>query len=108
METLEELKALVENAYDRSTHVQTVESENQYFESNGFGFWCLNANCQVAAEDIVSVRSLSDIKRIIELMELVGDVAALGFLEVAHDSGVSHRQVCKKFKELFPNDSNEL
>ena len=68
METLEQLKAIVENAPDRATHVQVVEFENQYFESNGFGFWCLNSDCQVVGEDIVSVRSLSDIKRIIELM----------------------------------------
>lgn len=71
MQALEELKAIVKKAPDRATHVQVVESENQYFESNGFGFWCLNSDCQVVAEDIVSVRSLSDIKHRIELMEAV-------------------------------------
>lgn len=35
---------------------------------------------------------------------LIEDVAALGFLEPSFDSGKSHKDVCKKFKELFPND----
>lgn len=35
---------------------------------------------------------------------LIEDVSALGFLELSHDSGKSHRDVCKKFKELFPDE----
>lgn len=35
---------------------------------------------------------------------LIEDIAALGFLEPSFDSGKSHKDVCKKFKELFPDD----
>lgn len=100
-ETLEELKAIIENAPEGATHY----SEDGYWliKSDGtcychFFNWCEES---VHGDNI---RSLSDIKRIIELMELVGDIAALGFLEVGHDSGKSHRDVCKKFKGLFQHD----
>lgn len=43
-------------------------------------------------------------KEITKHKTLVEDVAALGFLELTHDSGKSHRDVCKKFKGLFPDE----
>lgn len=46
-------------------------------------------------------------KQMAKYKTLIEDVAALGFLEPSFDSGKSHKDVCKKFKELFPDD-NEL
>ena len=102
-ETLEQLKAIRDDAvkHTNPTHLQTIESDNQYFESNGYGFWCCQTGDLVDGENLINVRSLSDIERQIELLELIDDIRALGFLEESHDSGVSHRNVCKRAKELI-------
>ena len=47
-------------------------------------------------------------KQMAKYKNLIEDISALGFLEVSHDSGKSHRDVCNKFKELFPDDEAEL
>ena len=86
METLEELIAIVENAPDDATHYLV----NQYDFIEGY-FKLDNCNCLcdygdkgwVDIDEIISidgnhyVRDLSDIKRIIELME-----ATQGLLQV--------------------------
>ena len=68
METLEELKAIVDNAPDGATHIDDdgdyakYGGMYDYFYSKGLREWI--------STDTVSIdRSLSDIKRIIELME---------------------------------------
>lgn len=43
-------------------------------------------------------------KQSVKYKTLIEDVAALGFLEPSFDSGKSHKDVCKKFKELFQDD----
>lgn len=42
-------------------------------------------------------------KQLAKNKTIIEDIAALGFLEPSFDSGKSHRDVCKKFKELFPD-----
>lgn len=101
METLEELKAIVENAPEGATHidedgdyVKPIGDELYYYSFvNGVGW---------STEYFIPcrMRSLSDIKRIIELMELLEGVESLGFLEPSHDSGKSHRDLCDRYKEL--------
>ena len=40
-------------------------------------------------------------KELVKHKSIIEDVAALGFLTPAHDSGTSHRDVCEKFDRLF-------
>jgi len=99
-ETLEELKAIVDNAPDGATHIDDdgdyakYGGMYDYFYSKGLREWI--------STDTVSIdRSLSDIKRIIELTELLEDISALGFLEATNNSGKSHRDVCDKAKLIL-------
>ena len=106
-ETLEELKAIIDNAeesdlffdgrylnskLDARHHVKKYHkggiSENIYYDAPLY-------------VDTKKLRSLSDIKRIIELMELLEDISALGFLEETNDSGKSHRDACEKAKLIL-------
>lgn len=71
METLEELKAIVENAPERATHVGEdskylkFRKNNDWFEySNSF-----SGHSVIYTQNLDNARSLSDIERIIELME---------------------------------------
>ena len=96
-ESLEELKAIIDNAPEGKTHVCVENGYQGYWNDD-------DCDCLAISGDGVylsGMRSLSDIKRIIELMELLEDVSALGFLEVAHDSGKSHRDVCGKAKLIL-------
>ena len=97
-ETLEELKAIVDNAPDGAVSI----FKNTYIDGNGRfysdGAW-FGVNGYIEIKQ--PTRSLSDIKRIIELMELLEDISALGFLEEINDSGKSHRDVCKKAKLIL-------
>ena len=101
-ETLEELKAIVENAPDGATHcdnVVTYYKIDSYVREWGVfkGRWCVCVGCNTMRMP-PSMRSLSDIKRIIELIELLEYISALVFLEETNDSGKSHRDVCEKAK----------
>lgn len=79
-ETLEELKAIVDNAPDGATHIDDIKtywkviSEFDYFFHNG-SQWDDSEPLENGT------RSLSDIKRIIELME-----ACQGLLQLAAGS----------------------
>jgi predicted MPP superfamily phosphohydrolase len=70
-ETLEDLKAIIAGKPKGvdSTHVQVVDGEFQYFNSDGFSLWSHDIDDLAEAECILNMRSLSDIERIIELME---------------------------------------
>lgn len=101
METLEYLKAIIDNAPEGASHYDEVYyrhsgDEVQSAPSKRFG-WEFVSYGYVELE---LTRSLSDIERIIELMEVVEDAAALGFLTPSFDSGVSHKQLCKKYEAL--------
>jgi len=72
-ETLEGLKAIVDNAPDGATHHSTIERVYYKFECECW-MWCHYGSVLfhfVQDDDFVceNIRSLSDIKRIIELME---------------------------------------
>ena len=98
-ESLEELKAIIDNAPKGATHLDDI---NTYWKViSEFDYYFHNGNQWDDSEPLENgIRSLSDIKRIIELMEILEDVQALGFLEESHDSSVSHRNVCRRAKHL--------
>lgn len=99
METLEELKAIIDNAPEGAQFF-----DGRYFKFDGdYIQICINKDREwfyIDANEIRLPRSLSDIKRIIELMEIVEDAASLGFLTPSFDSGVSHKQLCKKYEAM--------
>ena len=72
-ESLEELKSIIDNAPDGATHVDNVVSYYK-MDSTGRewgifkGCWCVCVGCNTMRMP-PSMRSLSDIKRIVELME---------------------------------------
>jgi len=73
-ETLEDLKAIVDNAPDGATHYSSIEGVYYKFECECW-MWGPYGSVLfhfVQGDDFVceNIRSLSDIKRIIELMEL--------------------------------------
>lgn len=73
-ESLEELKAIIDNAPEGATHADNAVS---YYKMDSYGnqwgiwkgVWCVCVGCNTMRMP-PSMRSLSDIKRIIELMEL--------------------------------------
>jgi len=71
METLEELKAIIENAPDDAS---SVDAEGYYIKfSNGSYYCCaskLDSWRRIEKSELLTTRSLSDIKRIVELMEI--------------------------------------
>ena len=81
METLEELKAIIENAPEGAKYQALSEARKFYFDSvpdvDGCDMWIVSESGDAEKTDMDSVcicgfdefRSLSDIKRIIELME---------------------------------------
>lgn len=73
-ETLDELKAILDNAPDGATHYSNCESAYYKFKCECWMFCCRGKTLFefVQDDDYVcdELRSLSDIKRIIELMEL--------------------------------------
>lgn len=73
METLGQLKEIVKNAPDGATHHQRYRCGNVYFKFRDGEFWFYeDVNCcyeQIFSFHNDSMRSLSDIKLIIELME---------------------------------------
>lgn len=104
METLEELKAIIASKPEGATHYSVSEQAYYKFKCECW-MWCdkgksLFSFIQDDDEVCNELRSLSDIERIIELMEIVEDAAALGFLTPSFDSGVSHKQLCKKYETL--------
>ena len=108
METLEELKAIIDNAQDGATLVDIADDgEIDYMyrvmenESGEKILSCSNNEDAAIEYGDGNIRSLSDIKRIIELMELLEGISAIGFLEATNDSGKSHRDVCKKAKLIL-------
>ncbi len=76
-ETLEELKAIIGNAPVNSTHIEKLESGNIYYLIRclvdgiyGYRWYCISRQSYVECTLLTGeLRSLSDIKRIIELME---------------------------------------
>jgi len=75
METLEQLKEIVKNAPEGATHVCIESGVHYYFKVVGLDAeistgedWLCYSGC--ALPDLCGVRFISDIKRIIELMEL--------------------------------------
>lgn len=73
METLEQLKAIIENAPMDSTHYQLVDGESQYFENEWNGFLCCDNGDLTDGWDILNIRSLSDIKETIKLREMLAN-----------------------------------
>ena len=74
METLEELKAIIDNAPHDATHACIESGTHYYFKVVGLGAeiytgddWLCYSGC--ALPDLCGVRFISDIKRIIELMD---------------------------------------
>lgn len=99
MESLEELKAIIDNAPEGASHVD--DTYTYWKVVSEFDYYFYNGSQWDDSESIQSgTRSLSDIARIIELMGIVEDAAALGFLTPSFDSGVSHKQLCKKYEAL--------
>lgn len=73
METLEQLKEIVKNSPEGATHYTTIEKVYYKFKSESW-MWCPDGNSLfhfVQDDDSVcdNLRSLSDIKLIIELTE---------------------------------------
>ncbi|ASU03407.1 hypothetical protein [Pseudoalteromonas phage SL25] len=75
METLEELKAIIDNAPTDATHACIENGTHYQFKVVGLNAeintgdgWLCYSGC--ALPDLYGVRLISDIKRIIELMEL--------------------------------------
>ena len=75
METLEELKAIIANAPTDATHACIENGTHYQFKVVGLNAeintgdgWLCYSGC--ALPDLYGVRLISDIKRIIELMEL--------------------------------------
>lgn len=99
METLKELKAIIANAPKKATH---VDFNGNYWHNSTAFYWlcCDNGSTTSNAEIGNHIRKLSDIERVIELVEIVEDAAALGFLTPSFDSGVSHKALCKKYEAL--------
>ena len=103
METLEELKAIIAGKPDNTATEFTLRfGRCKYYKFSRHGCWYYyEGNNWVPLEKPqLATRALSDIKQIIELMEIVEDTAALGFLTPSFDSGVSHKQLCKKYDAL--------
>ena len=104
-ETLEQLKAIRDGAPDCGHGTCFIDSESIHWIVNCEGSWYYSLGKGHSWIDSDhpqdDIRSLSDIERQIELLELIDDIRALGFLEESHDSGVSHRKVCKRAKELL-------
>ena len=79
METLEQLKEIVKNAPSESTHIEKLASSQVYYLKRvnqygvyGYKFYSVDHGCYIEGEAVSGhVRSLSDIKCIIELMESV-------------------------------------
>ena len=108
IETLEELKAIRDDAPDGATLVDIADDDEIDYmyvvkenESGEKILSCCNNDDAAIEYGDGNIRSLSDINARIELMELIEDIRALGFLEESHDSGVSHRNVCRRAKELL-------
>lgn len=68
METLEELKAIRDNAPEDATH---FDEDGDYIKISGNYLYCYNGITWFEIDFCGSLRSLSDINRIIELMEAV-------------------------------------
>lgn len=107
-ETLEQLKAIRDGAPKRATIVDIEKCgyvDYMYYDKSMIDGsrirTCTNDSDSAIEYSNGNIRSLSDIERQIELLELIDDIRALGFLEESHDSGVSHRKVCKRAKELL-------
>ena len=73
-ETLEELKAIVENAPDGAEGVS--ENTNAYVKRSDGNFYWWDGVRWEKLHCHIGARSLSDIKRIIELMEIESDIRA--------------------------------
>ena len=79
METLEQLKDIVKNAPDGATHLSSSVGQSRYLKHNvrrEFVYYDGRTFCSFPSRSryliaCESIRSLSDIKRIIELMECV-------------------------------------
>lgn len=75
METLEQLKDIVKNAPEGATHVNTIMPKEldiiNYINTNNFTWWHGSTDEWRSFGGMIDItfRSLSDIKRIIELME---------------------------------------
>ena len=86
METLEELKAAFENAHVSANYYAVSGKSKFYFEDvpdiDGCGMWLVGEGGELIETDLDSVciygfdelRSMKDIKRIIELMEQVEQI----------------------------------
>lgn len=103
METLEELKAIIAGKPEGATDFSNRFNRLMFYKYSfllGWFYW--DGGCYIPLNTFPSnkTRSLSDIERVIELMEIVGDAAALGFLTPSFDSGVSHKQLCKKYEAM--------
>lgn len=107
-ESLEDLKAIVDNVPEGATHIAKSIGQRRYLKHNvrrDFVYHDGRTFCAFPSKSrylntCKSIRSLSDIKRIIELTELLEDIQGLGFLEESSDSGLSHRAVCRRAKQL--------
>ena len=99
-ESLEELKAIRDGAPDGATFISICNTSYAKFREGVFLQYCHGEWVTTGQHSIYS-RTISDISARIELMELLEDIRALGFLEESHDSGVSHRNVCRRVKELL-------
>ena len=77
METLEQLKAIVENEPEGATHIEILASSNIYYLKRvnqygvyGYKFYSVDHDSYIDVGTVSGeLRSLSDIKRIIELLE---------------------------------------
>lgn len=104
METLEELKAIIDGKPERNTATEfaVIFGKVEYYRPTKLSGWYYFDVCKWIPIDRpdFATRSLSDIERIIELMGILEDTAALGFLTPSFDSGVSHKKLCKKYEAL--------
>ena len=71
METLEELKEIIDNAPDEATHIDGDKEYVKFIEGEMYHYSCEWASVY---DFPLELRSLSDIERIIELMEATQDL----------------------------------
>ena len=71
METLEELKEIIDNAPDEATHIDGDKEYVKFIECEMYHYSCEWASVY---DFPLELRSLSDIERIIELMEATQDL----------------------------------
>ena len=109
-QTTEQLKAVRDNAPEGATHVDIACEESIYYTSNAYGFICCKFKAPVLSEDLLNIKSLSDIREIVELREQIEAMHKAWNKNQAKDQDLLHEcsNENEKLREKLAQAQSEL